>query len=1406
MEDLNPINDSWIPDTALQWFNWLTSEECKTRNAYLAKPATLIANYRQEKSITRDYEGREVLELLQNSADQARESQVIGRVVIELLPEGLIVANTGAAFSIGGVLSLETANLSPKWRKRRRFIGSKGLGFRSVLNWSHSPIILSGALSLSYNPSYSKRILSELLGASSELVQRVREENGESDELILPLLPFPGYCESGQLDALIKEDAAKLLLSRCKTWRNEGYDTVVGMPFNHPNAYEAAKEQLSSLRPEILLFVDHLDELRFVTSNVPDRIWRFEGDDTLSMVTENNEPLGLWQIHRTSGTIPEELLDPDQTGPLDFEIVVAVPDIEDPGELRSSPLFSHFPTEIDLPLPVVCHATLELNQSRNHTQQRNSNRYVLDRLATFLAEIAERRSAQYPSGPNAGFRLLLPLKSYPNDLTREKFHDQLIFAAKNRAIVPTLSGKAICPKDARMLPGTDAVWLPAISFPEVVSFEDSKEKEFFIVLGVPELQSEELRTRLIELKTLPIRERAALIIGLLRSGIDRAVYSSSLLLDSSGDPVPDSTQVFLAPSAGTPPSLPAWMSLRFLHDGLRVELMQQSKSQDVRDLQGKLSSFGVLEYSLANLIRRLVAAANRYKKSNPEIVASVDEDLRTTVYSLFLSEGKSGKRPEYPDNVSLPLPNQAGTTSAADDLYFGRGFGTHGNILQALYDKWAPEKLVVTPDQMRFVGDRNQLHAFLVWAGVAEWPREVFIDNPGDGFLDFVLGKITYPAKFEDYLYQPGEKVQNASLKKIRSVDGLKDILQHAGSAAITAWLALDSRIHQWVRPQMDHAELTSIYSSDRNLRTYRNLLPYYPRWKVENKKWIPNESGEFLRPRDCVLGQRAIEALFPRPQKPSPEDMELFGVIDADLVEGWRRAGVLTSLAELELDDIYARLTELPERDPEGRLARALYRWLLDASDLAMGSGTAARERFINSGKMWGYHGGIVGYYPVTELRHADSEGLPSSLSSNLKIVDLPYRVGADKVERVFGVRPIDRMGIGQRVRSFQLAANLDDDFQQAKPFLFLLRTSQTSQTQYLKTLKSMSLKVCSELTAVVRYEDNEFEFIPPVWGWLIENDVVYIRSDPAEPIDIAPDLLADSIGAAIASIFRIGDGGEFARMFLCKQKDRKTLLQRMRGEAAEENMEQIIAEFGISDTTVRVAAMPASQPIQEPIVKAGQPEDREVIEPAPDISDQADNFLTNQPNIGPLIIEHKPHSPSGPPERHDLRIQKTTGGRIRTTTMNRVTDGAFCERKAIEFEETSDPPRYPLLVGQITGSSAFGCDVISFATPEDREAFRSGANRQLDKILRFIEVKGRKSESGAIELKGNERNAAITHKKRFFIYRLFKSGTDEYQLCILQDPIEQKEALEPAVYVDLNRANTTERFLLTGGLQEGG
>lgn len=565
------------------------------------------------------------------------------------------------------------------------------------------------------------------------------------------------------------------------------------------------------------------------------------------------------------------------------------------------------------------------------------------------------------------------------------------------------------------------------------------------------------------------------------------------------------------------------------------------------------------------------------------------------------------------------------------------------------------------------------------------------------------------------------------------------------------------------------------------------------------------DKDGNRYRPKDCVIGQRAAESLFPRPSKPDKGVLANYGVQERDLVEGWRRAGVLISLAELELKDIYARLIELPVRQPDGKSARSLYHWLLDAADSAVGDGGMAKRQFFREGEMWGHKQRNYAYFPVSELQYADTEGLPGVLLNQMNLVDLRHRSGAEKVKRIFGIDPIERSSIKQRVKHCHLAVDLDRDFQEAKPYLYLLRASQTSQTQHLSTLKNLHLNVCDELTADIEYMGEHFEFQVPVWGWLVDEDVLYVRSDPSDSGQEVSDLLADSIGEAIASIFRIGDGGDFARMFLCRKADRKELLHRMRGEEAEEDMERIIREFGSLDPLIRISPLPSHEEIKEPNrvngVSESAEEGRDFDEDAGHLPDEG---ATPRGNDQPLTIEPREHVPVPPSVPRKLSVKRNVGGAKLRRNSHKVTDGDFAERKVVEFEKSADPPRYPLPVGHITGADAPGCDVLSFASPEDCESFRLGKNRSMDKIVRFIEVKGRKSEESSIELRGNERIAAISHKQKYFIYRLYESGAGDYQLSILRAPLDQEEALENAVYISLDQAKATERFSLSGGIQQ--
>ena len=123
----------------------------------------LIVENNIEKRDIKGYHGREILELLQN-ADDAYQKSIENHkkpdcqleVTISYKNNILRVTNTSTFFDEEGIKAIVQGNNSPKSGK---YIGNKGTGFRSVLNWAEKVRIFSG----SYNVEFSKERAAKIL-------------------------------------------------------------------------------------------------------------------------------------------------------------------------------------------------------------------------------------------------------------------------------------------------------------------------------------------------------------------------------------------------------------------------------------------------------------------------------------------------------------------------------------------------------------------------------------------------------------------------------------------------------------------------------------------------------------------------------------------------------------------------------------------------------------------------------------------------------------------------------------------------------------------------------------------------------------------------------------------------------------------------------------------------------------------------------------------------------------------------------------------------------------------------------------------------------------------------------------------------------------------------------------------
>lgn len=129
---------------------------------YRDNPDRFLSDYNRELELTKEYNGRQLLELLQN-ADDAGSKEV--EISWNKKTSQLIISNKGEAFSVGGIKSLMLANLSTKTKVI--YIGNKGLGFRSILNWATLINIYSNGSKLSFSNFIAKDVYDNQLNLSS---------------------------------------------------------------------------------------------------------------------------------------------------------------------------------------------------------------------------------------------------------------------------------------------------------------------------------------------------------------------------------------------------------------------------------------------------------------------------------------------------------------------------------------------------------------------------------------------------------------------------------------------------------------------------------------------------------------------------------------------------------------------------------------------------------------------------------------------------------------------------------------------------------------------------------------------------------------------------------------------------------------------------------------------------------------------------------------------------------------------------------------------------------------------------------------------------------------------------------------------------------------------------------------
>lgn len=184
---------------------------------------TLISDLASmEKYISESYDGRSLIELLQNADDAVSTEFYLEKID----DSSFLVANNGRTFTKDDLISLCRSGASTKKRKSNT-IGFRGIGFKSVVNYSNIVHLISGNIRVTFSREKTKELIGE--------------------NIPVPLIRIPHDFIEKKYDDLINKKI------------KEGYTTIFIFETNKLTL----KSEISIFDSSCMLFLQNVNQIKF---------------------------------------------------------------------------------------------------------------------------------------------------------------------------------------------------------------------------------------------------------------------------------------------------------------------------------------------------------------------------------------------------------------------------------------------------------------------------------------------------------------------------------------------------------------------------------------------------------------------------------------------------------------------------------------------------------------------------------------------------------------------------------------------------------------------------------------------------------------------------------------------------------------------------------------------------------------------------------------------------------------------------------------------------------------------------------------------------------------------------------------------------------------------------------------
>ena len=1058
--------------------NQFIEEELLKRKAdYLSSPIYLLEHYHNEKENIEAYNGRQLLEMLQN-ADDASETAKEKKVLIKLHGNELIISNNGEPFNEDGFSSIIYSNVSPKTMQQNK-IGQKGLGFRSILSWAEEVIINSSGTTLAFSETIAKTFLQNLISESEKVAEFIKQKS--KIKFPIATLRIPKLLN-------LSEDA------------DHQFDTTITIKLKENILNEVQSQILSIINKETLIFLNHIEiiEIESPVRNIiykkhySDKSKTFVTVESTNIIDDSRE-LKSWSIKRKNGTHKEK----------NYELAIAWNK-----ELNDSEnvLFSYFKTKVRFPFPALLHGTFELSQDRNElvNDTEGHNKFLISALADLLIETALEIAYKNSEVNYLPLKLLnIDFSSMDNLLNEFGFKETLQEKIKESNIFPTVNEKYIS-----YIPSPAFYIYPVANIfsgkgvDNLLKFSDEEPVVKIIEsFGICHYYLKYYLTLTSSYKN-DCSKLSKLIYHLLNFSRYQSEYNATdfdlmkqtpFLIDNDNELIPWNTNIFIHPDDEKEFKLPKSLNVRFVNTELVNLLLAEFQKTDIDFIVEKLEVFQVKMYSFIEIADAII---NHYREKQ-KVTAGEIKELHSFLFRLFKWELKEKIPLQLPQETPIPAISSNGKIRNAREMYFGIYYG---NELTERLFSFNKSKLLASPQDYGFENDKLDLvNKYFHWAGIEDLPRYSEVElspttNSYNDYKEYLLRNYDYkkPNDYNEYYRDYNHLISELwSVPKITVgyFDDLDRILTRAKPYTIFEWIKKDGQLRKTLEENNETLPNTGAQLGIKGKQYLRRIkgtnLRSYTRWLFATTKWLPVESeNKKSVPDKCCLSKTITEEFSPFVEKPKIEISTIADKLELpeSTIENYLvLIGVHREISSFSISALYNMLSSLPISDKEGKAARRIYREIINNfNENKVDIYHPSYKSFIRDGKMFCLKGNDFGYYSVNETYYIPTKTYGNNVLKLFPLATIDSKQGAQKIEKLFGVKRLKDISfniIGEPIIN-PLNYEFQNEIDRFKGLVYVLRMNKDTNHDIANKLKKLKIFLAQELQTNFTHNDKSIDF----------------------------------------------------------------------------------------------------------------------------------------------------------------------------------------------------------------------------------------------------------------------------------------------------------------------------------------